>query len=48
MDRVRRRLVDRILSLFMPVVRYRCWSYECKWEGLFDRLRRASSERAAS
>jgi len=48
MDRVRRRPVDRILSLFMPVARYRCWSYECKWEGLFDQLRRVPSQTSGS
>jgi len=34
-DRVRRRFIDRLVSLIMPVYRYRCrvkgWS--CDWEG---------------
>jgi len=25
--------MDRIVSLFTPVRRYRCWSYTCKWKG---------------
>jgi hypothetical protein len=39
-DRIRRRLADRIVSLFTPVRRYRCWNYDCKWEG---NLRRQES-----
>jgi len=31
-DRIRRRLFDRIVSLFTPVRRYRCWNHDCKWE----------------
>jgi hypothetical protein len=31
--RVRRRLVDRLLSLVRPVFRFRCESVECQWEG---------------
>ncbi len=31
--RVRRRLVDRLLSLFAPVHRYRCRQHDCQWEG---------------
>lgn len=31
--RVPRRTVDRILSLFVPVHRYRCSMMGCDWEG---------------
>ncbi|MDO9072817.1 MAG: hypothetical protein Q7U73_06100 [Rubrivivax sp.] len=39
-DRVARRWFDRVLSLFMPVVRYRCASPGCGWEGLLMRRHR--------
>jgi len=32
-DRIRRRLIDRIVSLFTPIRRYRCWHFSCEWEG---------------
>lgn len=32
--RVHRRRVDRLLSRYVPVSRYRCASGECQWEGL--------------
>ena len=32
--RMRRRWIDRILSLFTPVRRY--WCYECHWQGNLD------------
>jgi transposase len=31
-DRIKRRLFDRIVSLFSPVRRYRCWNHGCNWE----------------
>jgi predicted RNA-binding Zn-ribbon protein involved in translation (DUF1610 family) len=31
--RVRRRFIDRVISLFKPVQRYRCLSPSCGWEG---------------
>jgi hypothetical protein len=31
--RIRRRLIDRMLSLFVPVQRYSCQRFSCKWEG---------------
>jgi hypothetical protein len=31
--RVRRRLIDRLISLIFPRHRYRCESWECRWEG---------------
>jgi hypothetical protein len=31
--RVRRRVVDRLLSLFVPVHRYECSHYCCGWKG---------------
>jgi hypothetical protein len=36
-DRVARRWFERVLSLFMPVARYRCASPACGWEGLLMR-----------
>lgn len=41
--RVRRRLIDRLISLIFPVVRYRCSSMGCDWEG---NLRQRQSVRA--
>ena len=32
-DRIRRRAIDRALSLFVPVHRYRCINPLCGWEG---------------
>lgn len=36
--RVRRRFIDRLLSLFLPVQRYRCRmkGWGCDWEGNLD------------
>lgn len=31
--RIRRRAIDRLLSLFVPVQRYRCPRFSCQWEG---------------
>ncbi len=31
--RVSRRLIDLLVSIFLPVRRYRCISMECSWEG---------------
>jgi hypothetical protein len=31
--RVRRRIIDRLLTLFLPVHRYRCRHYACQWKG---------------
>lgn len=33
LDRVRRRLIDRFLSVFVSLQRYRCRSFTCRWEG---------------
>lgn len=33
-ERVARLFVDRLLSLFIPVKRYRCTSAPCAWEGV--------------
>jgi hypothetical protein len=32
--RIRRRTRDRLLSVFVPVRRYRCRNRECNWQGL--------------
>lgn len=31
--RIRRRRIDRLMSLFTPAYRYSCQYYYCKWEG---------------
>jgi hypothetical protein len=31
--RIHRRVIDRLLSLFMPVYRFRCLCFSCQWEG---------------
>ena len=31
--RIPRRAVDRLLSLFSPVHRYRCRNHSCRWQG---------------
>jgi hypothetical protein len=33
LERVRRRLVDRLISLAWPQRRYRCHSLGCQWQG---------------
>jgi hypothetical protein len=35
--RIRRNFADRCLSLFVPMVRYRCAAFQCGWEGLVRR-----------
>jgi hypothetical protein len=39
--RVARRLPDLLLSLFMPLRRYRCISLQCSWEGNLRQKRAA-------
>jgi hypothetical protein len=36
---VPRRWTDRLLSLWMPVLRYQCRSLVCGWQGLLQRRR---------
>lgn len=31
--RVHRRSVDRVLSVIWKVERYRCYNFQCQWEG---------------
>lgn len=31
--RIHRRPIDRLLSLFVDVYRFRCQQFECQWEG---------------
>ncbi len=31
--RIRRRYIDRIISLFNTVHRYQCQEYKCRWKG---------------
>ena len=33
LDRIRRRPIDRLTSLFVPVQRYHCRNFTCHWEG---------------
>jgi len=33
LERVQRRLLDRLASLFRPLRRYRCRKLGCEWEG---------------
>lgn len=33
LDRIPRRLVDRVTSLFGRTQRYRCRGFSCRWEG---------------
>jgi hypothetical protein len=35
--RIRRRPIDRVLSLFRPVQRYQCIALECEWQGNLPR-----------
>jgi hypothetical protein len=39
--RVQRRVIDRLVSLIFPRHRYRCESWDCRWEGNFRVKRRA-------
>jgi hypothetical protein len=47
-DRIRRRPIDRIVSLFVPVQRYRCLNLACGWEGNLRPVARAASDYSAS
>lgn len=38
--RTHRRLVDRVISVIVPVRRYRCFSVRCQWEGNIHQRRR--------
>ena len=38
-QQVPRRWTDRLLSLWMPVLRYQCRSLVCGWQGLLQRRR---------
>ena len=38
-DRVRRRFIDRLISLVLPRYRYRCCSIVCDWEGSLPKKR---------
>lgn len=43
--RVHRRLVDLILNLFVPILRFRCGAMGCDWEG---NVRTSTIEREAT
>lgn len=45
LDRVHRRLIDRLASLFTPVQRYRCRNFSCRWEG---NLRKSAEDAQSS
>jgi predicted RNA-binding Zn-ribbon protein involved in translation (DUF1610 family) len=34
LERIRRRPLDRLLSLFVKVHRYQCQNHHCQWEGV--------------
>lgn len=40
--RIRRKLSDRIQSVFNPVLRYKCPNLSCEWEGVL-KLKRGSA-----
>jgi hypothetical protein len=31
--RIHRRYIDRVISWFVPVHRYKCRDYNCQWQG---------------
>lgn len=33
LQRVRRRMVDKLISFLVPVNRHRCLNTDCRWEG---------------
>jgi len=33
LTRIHRRFIDRLLSIFIPVYRYRCYNLSCEWTG---------------
>ncbi len=37
--RIHRRPIDRLLSLFVSVYRFRCQQFECQWEGNLTKRR---------
>ncbi len=45
LDRMHRRLIDRLASLFAPVQRYRCRNFSCRWEG---NLRKSAEDAQSS
>ncbi len=47
-ERLRRLLSDRLLSLFVPLVRYRCRSIKCGWEGTLKRQGERQRRRAGA
>jgi hypothetical protein len=42
LHRVHRRTIDRVVSLYVPVARYRCRTRDCMWTGL--RIKKARHE----
>jgi hypothetical protein len=36
--RIRRRLIDRVISVVRPVQRYRCDALQCQWTGNLPHL----------
>ncbi len=43
--RVHRRPIDRVLSLFLDMQRFRCRQFECQWEGNLTTRRRLGGTR---
>ena len=44
--RIRRRFVDRLISVVYPLKRYRCTAAGCDWEGALSRKRVRASPKA--
>lgn len=45
--RIHRRPIDRLLSLFVDVYRFRCQQFECQWEGNLTKRRWVEGTRNA-
>lgn len=45
--RIHRRPIDRLLSLFVNVYRFRCQQFECQWEGNLTKRRWLGGTRTA-
>jgi len=45
--RVERRLLDRLISLVVPVQRYRCRMHNCQWEGTVRTNANGPTQRSA-
>jgi len=48
LTRIRRRHIDRLISVFWGVWRYRCNNFQCQWEGNLRRKREKKQERGGA